>query len=220
MALHDEAHELYERGEYRSAIARLEAALAIDPEGKELLYNLALIHERLGEVDTAERYYRRFLDMETEPKVRERVQAVLKRIEGAKKEFAAPKPAPPPAPAPAPPPPPPPAPSPRRVAGRVVVAGAVAVGAFLASGIFGLSAVAGDPGSHPMTGAGVSIDDLQSEARSAHTRAVVADVTFFVGALATTTAILLYTFGHPARPAARTALGLSRAAWPGLGASF
>ncbi|HEY4118216.1 MAG TPA: tetratricopeptide repeat protein, partial [Byssovorax sp.] len=72
-ALHDEAARLYERGEYRDAIAKLETALALDPSGKELVYNLALIHERLGEFDDATRYYEQFLPMETDPKVREKV---------------------------------------------------------------------------------------------------------------------------------------------------
>ena len=47
--LHDEAKDLYERGLYRRAIAKLEAAIELDPDGKELVYNLALIHEKLAE---------------------------------------------------------------------------------------------------------------------------------------------------------------------------
>ncbi len=68
MTLHDEARELHAQGRYRAAVARLEAALALDPEGKELVYNLALIHERLGEVEPALRYYQRYLAMETAPR--------------------------------------------------------------------------------------------------------------------------------------------------------
>lgn len=97
-ALHDEAQRRYQHGEYRAAIAKLEAAVALDPEGKELIYNLAMIHERLGEIDEAERYYRRYLDMEALPKAREEVHAVLKRLTGAKRELASAK-APPSAPA-------------------------------------------------------------------------------------------------------------------------
>ena len=70
--LHDEAKALYERGLYRRAITKLEAALTLDPEGKELVYNLALIHEKLAEADIAEGYYLRYIDMETDPKARER----------------------------------------------------------------------------------------------------------------------------------------------------
>src|SRR5438105_2475762 len=58
----DEALGLYERGEYRAAIAKLEAAVELDPKGAELVYNLGLIHERLGEIELAEGYYRKDLE--------------------------------------------------------------------------------------------------------------------------------------------------------------
>ena len=71
---------MYQQGEYRAAIARLEAAVALDPDGKELVYNLAVIHEKLGEIELAERFYRRYLEMETAAKEREEVEAVLQRL--------------------------------------------------------------------------------------------------------------------------------------------
>src|SRR5690242_15658561 len=46
MALHDEAWALYEEGRYRAAIDRLEAALRLDPDARELVYNLAVLHEK------------------------------------------------------------------------------------------------------------------------------------------------------------------------------
>src|SRR5262245_23572768 len=49
--LHDEAHALYEKGEYKKAIEKLESALELDPQGKELVYNLGLIHEKLLDFD-------------------------------------------------------------------------------------------------------------------------------------------------------------------------
>lgn len=84
VALHDEARALYQRGEYRAAIRKLEEAARLDPEGKELVYNLAVIHEKLAELPAAEAYYRRYRDMEKDPKAREQVDAVLRRLEGAK----------------------------------------------------------------------------------------------------------------------------------------
>src|SRR5262245_44072169 len=45
------ARELYQLGRYREAIAQLEAALKLDPQGAELLYNLGLVHEKLGDAD-------------------------------------------------------------------------------------------------------------------------------------------------------------------------
>src|SRR5262249_33197033 len=85
-ALHDDALALYDRGKYRAALEKLKAAVALDPDGKELVYNLALIHERLGELELAGGFYRRYLEMETDPKLRERAEGILKRIEGAKKD--------------------------------------------------------------------------------------------------------------------------------------
>src|SRR4051812_27640849 len=49
MSLHDEAWELYEQGRYHAAIEKLEAALRLDPDGKELVYNLAILHEKLAD---------------------------------------------------------------------------------------------------------------------------------------------------------------------------
>lgn len=208
--LHDEARVLYERGEYRAAIARLEAALELDPRGGELVYNLALIHEKLAEVDVAERYYRKYLEMETDPKVRERVNGILKRIEGAKKELADRRAAEaaaqaPPAPAGSEAPaPPPPAESGRRMGPWALVAGGVGVGAAMVGTVFAISAVASHPGEGATTGGGVSVKDLEDDAASAHARAVVADVAFIVSAVATGAALYLYLSSGPG-PAAGSA---------------
>src|SRR5580704_6855631 len=137
MALHDEAWALYEEGRYHAAIEKLEAALRVDPEGKELVYNLALLHEKLAEVKQAEAYYRRYLDMETDAKARSRTQAALRRLEGMEREIA--------------PPPPPP----RPVRPWVVATGSVAGVAFLMGSIFGLNALVKNPGRSPSTGPGV-----------------------------------------------------------------
>jgi tetratricopeptide (TPR) repeat protein len=192
MALHDEAWALYEQGRYHAAIEKLEAALRIDPEGKELVYNLALLHEKLADVPQAEAYYRRYLDMETDPKARSRAQATLRRLEGMEKEVAAAAPRPP-----APPPPPPPPPRPVRP--WVVATGSVAGVAFLMGSIFGLNALAKNPGRSPSTGPGVTIEDLQNDARTAHADATVADVSFLVMLAAAGTATFLY-FSTPRAP--------------------
>ena len=49
----DEALAHYREGHYRAAIAELKAALTFDPTSKDLVYNLALVHEKLGELDLA-----------------------------------------------------------------------------------------------------------------------------------------------------------------------
>ncbi|WP_437554974.1 bacterial transcriptional activator domain-containing protein [Sorangium sp. So ce367] len=228
-ALHDEAQRRYQRGEYRAAIAKLEAAVALDPEGKELIYNLAMIHERLGEIDEAERYYRRYLDMEALPKAREEVHAVLKRLKGAKRELASAKP-------------PPSAPAkaasvstalpylPRLPRHPVAVgiatpratwlgvSGGIAAGSLVVGGVFAALAVARDPGAGERTGAGVSIADLQADASAAHRCAVAADVALLVAGLSGAAALYLYLApGAPAAsPAARGASAVgSRALTPG-----
>jgi tetratricopeptide (TPR) repeat protein len=84
--------ELYQLGRYREAIAQLEAALKLDPGGAELLYNLGLIHEKLGDAEEAIDAYRKYLkalgpdaDKEEVTKIR----GIIKRLEGAKTELKA-----------------------------------------------------------------------------------------------------------------------------------
>jgi tetratricopeptide (TPR) repeat protein len=196
MVLHDEAWELYEQGRYRAAVEKLEAALRLDPEGRELVYNIALLHEKLGELPQASRYYRRYLEMETDPKTRARIQGILRRLDGAEREAseragtrsAASASGLPPLRESAPPAPPPP----RPVKPWVIATGSIAAGAFFFGSIFGLSALAKNPGTGARTGAGVTISDLQSDARAAHTDAVLADISFLVALGAAGTAMFLY----------------------------
>ncbi|WP_437747688.1 bacterial transcriptional activator domain-containing protein [Sorangium sp. So ce1504] len=228
-ALHDEAQRRYQHGEYRAAIAKLEAAVALDPEGKELIYNLAMIHERLGEIDEAERYYRRYLDMEALPKAREEVHAVLKRLKGAKRELASAKP-PPSAPAkaasvstalpylPRSPRHPVAVGSAMPRATWLGVSGGIAAGSLVVGGVFAALALARDPGAGERTGAGVSIADLQADASAAHRCAVAADVALLIAGLSGAAALYLYLSpGAPAAsPAARGASAAgARALTPG-----
>lgn len=192
MVLHDEAWALYEQGHYRAAIDKLEGALRMDPNGKELVYNLALLHEKLANLRAAEGYYRRYLDMETDPKARARIQGVLRRLEGAQHDArwsAAPEAEAsslgPVRGAPA-------SLAARPVRPWVLASGGVAAVAFLTGGIFGIAALARSPGAHPRTGPGVSIDDLQNDAHRAHAYAVVADVSLLLAAAATGAATVLY----------------------------
>ncbi len=209
LALAEEGQALYERGEYRAAIAKLEEALALDPD-KDLVFNLAVLHEKLADVDQAERYYRRYLEMETSPKLRERVQGTLKRIEGAKKELAsarAPEPPPPAAtqaaPAPAPGQAREPEPQGRKIDGWVMTAGGVAAGAVIVGTVFGISALGKDPGGAATTGPTTRVQDLEEDASTAHTHAILADVSFLVAALAGGAAVLLYLRSGPDVPASQ-----------------
>lgn len=211
----DQALDLYERGEYRAAIAKLESAVELDPSGAELYYNLGLIHERLGEVEAAEKYYRRDLELETDPKLRERAQGILKRLAGARKDLLSPKAAPSSSAAALPAPDSPTAP--RRIGPAVIVSSSIA-GAALLTGIgFGISALVKNPGSSATTGPGVSVGDIYSAAEQAHRQAIVADVSFVVSAVAAGAALLFYfslptpapTHAAPTRAVSKVDLGLA-----------
>jgi tetratricopeptide (TPR) repeat protein len=198
--LHDEARELYDAGEYRKAIGRLERALELDPEGKELVYNLGLIHEKLGEVDRAELYYQQYLEMETDAVLRERTQRALKRIEGVKKELATQRSvAAAPSTASAAVQPAAPVRTTRPIGPWVWITGGVAVSALIVGNVFAISAISKSPGDDARTGDGVGVDDLQADADAAHSRAVVADVSFVVALLAGGAAAYLY-LSTPPRP--------------------
>jgi tetratricopeptide (TPR) repeat protein len=226
--LHDEARELYDDGEYRKAIEKLEQALALDPDGKELVYNLGLIHEKLAEPLEAERWFRRYLEVETNPILRERTQRALKRIEGVKRDQAAARTRQAESAAPAassqaatPPPPPPPTTS-RPVGPWVWITGGVAVSALIVGNAFAISAVSKSPGSDARTGGSVGVADLQADADAAHSRAIAADVSFVVALLAGAGAAYLY-LSTPPVPRTAAPQASPRRAGPrghGLAATF
>lgn len=86
------ARELYQLGRYREAIAQLEAALRLDPKGAELLYNLGLVHEKLGDADEAIDAYKRYLDVlgpDADPEEVAKIKGIIRRLEGAKSELKA-----------------------------------------------------------------------------------------------------------------------------------
>lgn len=193
----DVALECYSRGRYRDAIAELEQARRLDPAGKDLVYNLALVHEKLGELAQALAYLRRYLEMETDPDERARTEASIVRLEGALGEGygALPEPAPsapPLATAPVPPPPP------GRLDAWVWGTGGVAVCALVVGAVLGLRALALRPGPDDGTGGSRSVDDVRDDAQRAHRSAVAADVAFGVAAVSGTAASLLY-FGRAPR---------------------
>ncbi|MFT3773229.1 MAG: tetratricopeptide repeat protein [Minicystis sp.] len=204
-ALNDEAWALYEQGRYRAAVEKLEQAQSLDPNGKDLFYNLALIHEKLGDLKEAAAHYRRYLEMETDPKAKARAQATIRRLEGAEREreeaaARAASAAGPRREAGAPPPE-----ASRPVRPAVLVAGGVAGASLLVGSMFALSAVARNPGAVAHTGDGTGIEDVQDAARTAHTHAVVADVSFAVAAGAAVVATVLYFTTPRGAPPARTA---------------
>jgi tetratricopeptide (TPR) repeat protein len=197
----DAALECYSRGRYRDAIAELEQARRLDPSGKDLVYNLALVHEKLGELEQALGYLRHYLAMETDPEERARTEASIARLEGALEEGygAAPERAPS---APVLAALPVPAAPPGRLDAWVWGTGGVAVCALVVGAVLGLRALASSPGSDDGTGGSRSVDDVRSDAHAAHRSAIAADVAFGVAAVSGAAATLLYFGRAPQSPPA------------------
>jgi tetratricopeptide (TPR) repeat protein len=193
----------YREGSYEVAIAELERALELDPNGKDLVYNLGLVYEKLGDVDRAIAQFERYLQMETDTSEAERAHVILRRLEGARAEVerkraeqAASTPSAAvrePAPAPAS--------EPQHERGRldawVFAASGVALAATLVGAVFGVRAVAMRPSDDESTGAGTSAADLEQRASDAHALAIVADVAFGVALASAGAGVALYFLREP-----------------------
>lgn len=205
------ARGLYQKGAYREAIVELETALKLDPGGKELVYNLGVLHEKLGDIDDALQYFRRYAEMDLTAQEREKTEAAVRRLEGAKKEIEAKRVAeqreqekqaalpPPPAPGREPPPP-----ERGRIDALSIGAASLAVGGLAFGTLFALKASADKPKSGFVTGRDGTYDDLQTKASNAHREAVLADVGFGVGIAAGVGAALLYVLRVKDAPAPTT----------------
>lgn len=189
--------ELYQAGAYREAIVELDAARALDPKAKDLVFNLGVVHEKLGEIDAALRYARLYAQMDLEPTERARAETYIKRLEGAKTEVAAREAAAAAASQPAR------AVDAAQVRGRIdVTTLAVAGVAVVAAGVgvvMGVKAL-GDKPSGYVTGVNGSFADYQSQANTAHTEAVVSDVCFVGAVVAAGAAAGLYFFRYRDAP--------------------
>ena len=197
------AHEHFERalswyraGKYRLAVQELDAALERDPGGKDLVFNLALVQEKLGDIDGAIRSLQRFQALEKDPAELERAAQTIERLEGARVELLAQaEPSPPPAV---------PCPAPRhrgRFDGWVAATGGLAIASFLVGSVFAVRALTlGSDSTGPLPA-------LQSRAGQAHDAALVADLAFATTLFAGTGSMALY-FGRYAEPAQHALLPL------------
>lgn len=203
------AKELYQAGKYEGAIAELDVARALDPKAKDLVINLAIVHEKLGHYDEAIEHLRTYLEMEdVTPAERTKADAMITRIEGAKS--ATPPttihpPAPtvePPSPAPRPPPTAVDPPRGRLDALTIVVGSVAAIGLGLGAGL-GAYALSTRPRDGFVTGRDGTYAALQQKTESARSAAVIADVSLGVGLVAALATGVLY-FGRTKDPTAPT----------------
>jgi len=80
----------YLAGRYREALVELKAARALDRDAPDLTYNIARVHENLGEFDEAITYYDEYMQSlpRSDTDERERTAKTIRRLHGAKRERA------------------------------------------------------------------------------------------------------------------------------------
>jgi tetratricopeptide (TPR) repeat protein len=83
----ERARAYYGQGAYREAVNELEAAHVLDPKAKDLVFNLGVVHEKLSDIDEALTWFRLYTTMDLVPQERERADAYIRRLEGAKREL-------------------------------------------------------------------------------------------------------------------------------------
>jgi tetratricopeptide (TPR) repeat protein len=187
------AKDLYAAGNYREAVGELEAARALDPKAKDLVFNLGIVSEKLAKFDEAIAYFRQYIEMEGVTSAeKQKAESIIKRIEGAKTQV----PTTPTASASSTtgPTQPPPEPKRGRVDGLTIAAAAVAVVGLGVGVGFGIRALSTRPSGF-VTGRDGTFDDLKSRTDDAHTSAIISDVGFTVGVVAAIAATYLF-FGR------------------------
>jgi len=194
----ERARMYYGHGAYREAIAELEEAHALDPSAKDLVFDLGVVHEKLADIDEALTWFRLFMTMDLTPQERERVDAYVKRLEGAKKEVDAPVPSkvPPRDKAPGPEVVPsaagPDGTSRARLDGLTVGVLSASGGGLVLGVVMGLKAESEAPARSYVTGVNGSFADFQERHNSALRDAVIADVGFGVAIAGALTGAYLY----------------------------
>ncbi len=186
----------YRAGKYRLAAQELGAALDHDPGGKDLVFNLALVQEKLGDIDGAIRSLQRFQGMEKDPAELERAAQTIERLEGARVELLAGAPATP-APVEL-------CPVPRqrgRFDAWVAGTSGLAIASLLVGSVFAVRALTL---SGEATG---SVQALQSRAGRARDAELVADIAFSTTLLVGAGSVALY-FGRYADAPQHAALSL------------
>jgi len=194
LELYRRGRELYAEGRYREAAVELERAQVLDPTSPNLVFNVARVYELLGELEKSIAFYRRFLRMlpADETAERARIEATLRRLEGARGEVQRPNDAPPEDRALR-------DPQPVRVQERGVAdalfwvtasAGAALLVGGTVTGLLALDTerAMGDY----VVGLDGSFEDRQVLADRADTLALTADVLFIAGGLSAVASVLLF----------------------------
>jgi tetratricopeptide (TPR) repeat protein len=197
---YDRARAFYEQGAYREAVGELDAAHTLDPSAKDLVFNLGVVHEKLGDIDDALQWFRLYAGMHLSPQESDRAEAYVRRLEGAERaerekhehdEETAHRPTTAetpttPAPEAAPPPPAPEARpvEPTRFDALTLTSGGVAAVGIIAGTVLGVKALSDQPGSSYVTGRDGTYEDLVHQVDRAHGEAVAADIAFGVAAVA------------------------------------
>jgi hypothetical protein len=203
------AKDLYQTGTYREAVVELEAARMLDPKAKDLVFNLGIVHEKLGKYDEAITFFRRYIEMEgVTTAERAKAESIVKRIEGAKREVPiAPAPTGTTEPAPAPAPAPPEETQRGRIDGATLGMGASAVVGLGVGTVFGILALSSQPPKNFTTGRDGTYEEFSTKTNDAHRdadrNAIISDVGFGVGIVAAAVTAYLY-FGRTKEPARGT----------------
>ena len=181
------ARQFYQAGDYPHAIAELEAARAKDPTEKVLVYNLAIVHEKRGDIEEALKFFREYATMNLTDEERSKNELDIRRLEGAKKDLEAKRDSE----------------KPKVIVvhdggsnGRLDVwtigAAGVAVAGLGVAVYFSLKANADKPAAGFVTGKDGTYAQLQNETNKAHNEAIAADVFYGVGIAGAAAAVLLY----------------------------
>jgi tetratricopeptide (TPR) repeat protein len=228
----EKARAYYGQGAYRDAVTELEAAHALDPNAKDLVFNLGVVHEKLSDIDEALKWFRLYTTMDLVPQERDRADAYVRRLEGAKKELEekqaaqqqlSPEPTQPPVESPGRPPAqpapgatlgrspalppslqPPAAPVAGRVDGLTIGATSMSAAGLAFGVVMAVKAETDRPSDGYATGSTGTFSHLRSLQDAAHLEAILADIGFGVALVASASAAYLYFGRSRAAPAVST----------------
>jgi tetratricopeptide (TPR) repeat protein len=206
------ARDMYQAGQYKEAVSELEVALALDPTAKDLVYNLGVLSEKLGRIDDAIRYFKRYVEMDVDSSELAKGEAFIKRLRGARKELSSqhgddddtvpdhPRPKVLDKPVPAP-----------KSSGTVtaiLVTGTVLTVIGVGVGtVFGIKALADKPADGAVTSPSYTYNAFHDAAQTSHTEATIADIALGAGIGVGLVTLFLYVGTRPRAPIylARTA---------------